>query len=293
MGANVSNQTSEQMSSIINSVINESITNISREQTNITENVQNISFSIIAKGDVKNVSINQNAKASIYILSSMSDKIASSFDTEIQNKLTNSITQALKQQNKGINFGQVNASNQQQVIKQYIQNNIKNIIKTSISSKVSNISKTKQGMNINIVARNVSDITISQNMLVDAISKQAADTIVNNTVKNKATNEASASGSQSVSQINAGITLFGGLILLLIIGGVGLGGSKMLKSKMSSFSFDGHKSKKPYGIILLFMLIMSGISYFYYSRSLMLPFKIAIGFTSLFFLIFIIMMFKR
>lgn len=290
MGANVSNQTSEQMSSIINSVMTEAITNISREQTNITENIQNIIFSIIAKGDVKNVSIEQDAKASIYILSTMSDKIANSFDTEIQNKLTNAITQALKQQNKGINFGQVNASNQQQIIKQYIQNNIKNIIKTSISSKVSNVSRTKQGMNINIVARNVSNITISQKMMIEAISKSAADTIVDNTVKNKATNEASASGSQSVSQINAGITLFGGLIFLLIIGGIGMAGHKMSKSK---FLFDVQKPKKSYGIILLFMLLMSGVSYFYYSRSLMLPFWVALGFTILFLLIFIILMIKR
>jgi len=114
-------------------------------------------------------------------------------------------------------------------IKNEYHNNIENIISTEISNVISNTTSSSQV--IKIKARNLecTNLNITQDAIIEQVSSNIANTIVSNTLKNVASNEDVQKLSQKSDQLNAGLSLFGGIFILIIIGGFVLFAKKIMQ----------------------------------------------------------------
>jgi hypothetical protein len=167
----------------------------------------------------RNIIGTQKASNKLSALSQMSSQTLSDLSNALKNSIDKDIAESAKQANTGLNLGQVNTDIMDQVVSDYLNNNIKNEISTSISNIISNTTKSSQKIIINAKNMPKCDNAIAdQDMIIEQISSNFATNIVKNALTNVAENEDVQKLKQESDQKNAGISLFGGLILLLIIG---------------------------------------------------------------------------
>jgi len=218
MGANVSSQTVTSVSSTTNTVLNKLLTSMINSSTSGSYSNQDI-FLDLENANCKNIYIFQTATNELSALSQLTSQNLNDLSNELKNSISKDIAQAAKQENTGLNLGQVNASVLDQVVSDYLDNNIKNEISTSISNIISNTTRSDQ--KITIYARNLpycDSLKAGQSAVIKQISSSFAQNIVENTLKNVATNADVVKLKQESDQKNAGISLFGGIILLVVIG---------------------------------------------------------------------------
>ena len=218
MGANVSSQTIDSVSTTTNNVLNSVLTNMVNSSTAGSYSNQEIYINV-SDSNCRTVYAVQKASNKLSALSQMSSETLTNLSNELKNKITKDIEQAAKQENTGLNLGQVNTSVMDQAVSSYLSNNIKNIVSTSISNIISNTSSSTQ--KITIYAKNMpncDEISADQDIIIEQISNSIASNIVTNTLKNVADNEDVQKLSQKSDQKNAGLSLMFGVILLLIVG---------------------------------------------------------------------------
>jgi len=218
MGANVSSQTVNSVSTTTNSVLNKLLTKMVNSSTSKSYSNQEIVFNL-ENSTCRNIIGTQKASNKLSALSQMTSQNLSDLSNTLKNSIVKDLTQSAKQANTGLNLGQVNTDIMDQVVSDYLNNNIKNEISTSISNIISNTTKSSQKIIINAKNMPKCDNAIAdQDVIIEQISSNFATNIVKNTLTNVAENEDVQKLSQESDQKNAGISLFGGIILLVVIG---------------------------------------------------------------------------
>jgi hypothetical protein len=232
MGVNKSKQLVESITEITNNTLNKSVTDISNtasaDQFSVQSAEMDYSGSIMEEC---NVILKQSAElnSTIKVLSdtAISANVANAMQTDIQETLKNSLTQA----NKGINLGQANISDVQTKTKTLIENNLKNIVETSIRNVVESSQGNKQVGKI--IAKGItckgSNFEIDQTVLMTTVAENISKNIVDNVLTNDTLTKVVKDIENKVSQKNTGISLLGLLVGLLFLAGIGFVGYKASK----------------------------------------------------------------
>jgi len=268
MGANVSSQSQTAISRIVNNALNKTVTNISTTNANSTLSTQTLRANFEDAKVVGNITIVQSSEMNIKALTKIEGQISNTMVNDIKNKISRELQQASKQKNSGLNLGQINTSVQDQHIETYIQNNLQNVVETSIKNVVKNDVGNSQIIEIRASRLDLKgDMNITQSSVISNIADSVASTVVKNTLTNSASNKDIAKLINKSSQVNAGISLFGGMIIFLIIGGV-------------TYFFGKKVLKYVIPICILAMLLLT---YYFYYKDQKLAMYICIGCTVILF----------
>jgi hypothetical protein len=231
MGANFSKTELDVATTIVTKSLTTSCTEVQSTMKSDIVVDQKINFKVTggakvvcAKGaNFSNVSVTN---------ASVLHKAFSENNTDIQNKIVNDVTTAIKnmltQENSQLNLGQVNAN----YVKQYARNDITNDVKNAFKNTV------KQTMNINSTNQQSIDITfdgrrvevsgvceITNDSLVKLVVEDALKSLCDVAHATYESNDVSTSLDNSVSQTSAGVDptlllfggIFGGIVLVIIV----------------------------------------------------------------------------
>jgi hypothetical protein len=219
MGTNISRQQVDSTTELVQNVMNEVITS-STNQT-IVNAYTNQHAEIDAHGANLTrcpLTITQNASTTALALGDVSNGLTAQLDNKLQAALNEKFDQTLKQLNEGINFGQTNVADVTTRTRTYLEQNLKNVINQSVTNVVQTTGKTDQNAKINLAGATCVDSPagIDQKVVTNLISKNIAQTVVDNTVKNATEAEITKAVEQKVEQINKGLD-FGIIIIVVII----------------------------------------------------------------------------
>ena len=235
MGANISVQSIDSISSVTNNVMNEIATQIDNNVSSYTKSNQVMNVSINNSNIACSVNLIQQAQMSISTLlensSELSNDLASKLDAKIKEELSNT----LKQTNEDLNLGQVNTASLNTKSTTYITQNLTTLIKTGITNSVTTDVQGNQYLNFNISNSNITCppggvINITQSMAIDQISKNISKNIVENVIKNVVSGGIDKVIEQKAEQLNKGIDVFAMFTVFIIIAVFGLGGFAYLRT---------------------------------------------------------------
>lgn len=225
MGTNVSTQMIESTTTIVN----ESLTQISSEIENNASGQLSVSqyMPIHIKGVEASTStfeFNQTATASVTVILENSTEMNNDLANKIEAKLTETLTNELKQANEDLNLGQTNVSTMQSSTETYIKQNITNLIHTGIDNSVKVNAHGTQSMPIIIEDSKFKDshIKVTQSMQIEAIAKNISSTIVTNVIKNALSASVKKDISNKAEQLNKGVDILA-IVGILVICGCGVG----------------------------------------------------------------------
>lgn len=224
MGANTSKT--------VNEVVNESVTDMS---TRIMDNKQMYTDVRLNASQTQDVTIKSNAACPITITQDMSlvNRVYSSIDQEMQNKLANdyigklksTVENKVKQKNEQLNLGQFNTT----IIDNYTRNydfadmSIKmvNSLANAVNSQIIANQNQKVSLEIGGIENNEGTpncrIAIGQNLDIDSAIENVLESEQIQDIKNKVTKDLEAETVNEVSQTNVGINPLMFLLFLLII----------------------------------------------------------------------------
>lgn len=261
MGTNISHQTIDSTTAIVQNVMNQITTSITNEAILNAYTNQHAELDG-SGGNFKRcpIKITQNASTTALAFGDVSNGLTSQLDNQLQAKLKEELSNTLEQLNKGINFGQTNIADVRTRTNTYIEQNLKNIINQSIKNTVSTTGKHDQFAKINLKGANCIDSSagIDQESMMNLMAQNIANNIVENVVKNSAVADIEKKVEQKVSQINSGLDLGIGLIIgfIILIGIFSFFAKSFLASKIGKIV-----------IVSLILIAVGFLIYFIYKRS--------------------------
>lgn len=257
---NESEQVTESMTKAINDVLTEFTTNVSNQVRNTQNARQELKASFVGADISCDITIDQTMKNTMQSLTQLDNEQLS----DLSNKITNKLKEALEQQNKqlvdGLALGK-NSSKQVLDTTTITENNIKTKLTTSIENIIENKNDAMQvqvAMFDKSICRKGASISISQDMIIEQISKNMAENIVQNVLTNEAKNELEKEVTQKNEQTVKGWGL--GLMCLCML---------CCLSSCMSVGVAYVKAKKMLPFILMiigFVMIVSGSSSIYLSQ---------------------------
>jgi membrane-associated HD superfamily phosphohydrolase len=224
MGANVSDQSQESVSKLVNDSLTDISTSVSNSSSVFANSNQQITLDFWGKVEDCPFNIYQTADVSISAMLKADSDISAAVANKIENKLAAIIDSSVKQANKGLNLGQVGVSLQSQKATQDVTNKLQAIIKNSINNTLRVDAMNDQKIDV-IVRGDMNcrgqQFNITQEAVVKAVSDAAAKTIVSTVVKNDVFNDLKQQLAQKALQENTGLDLgFGFAIIFVVVVGI-------------------------------------------------------------------------
>lgn len=219
MGANVSTQSVKSVSKLVNNVLNDISSEISMETTSTSSSKQYMK--IVLRGlNCDNINSSQGMSNKLVALSKLNSTQLNDIESKLKNKVSKEIQLLAKQKNSGLNLGQMNVSTMNTLIDNYVANNISNVIKTKISNSIKNTTDGEQIMEIDARGIKCKNFVSSQEMVIEQLSTNIAETLVSNTMKTVAENEDLQKVTLKADQENAGLTMGFGIVILIVVLGL-------------------------------------------------------------------------
>ena len=229
MGANNTKQTQKDISTTITNSLNKTVTNISNTMTNSALSKQQIELDLTGAVIKGNISIKQDSKVKMAALSKIDSAQVASMATELSNEIAKSLAVASEQKNSGITAGQSNNSEQNQLISTYVATNLSQIMETNLNNVINNTTSADQVIRIRAKYLNLEgNLIVDQAAVIKSISDGISSTLVEQTLTAKSDNKQLSEMAAKSSQVNEMISLFGGLLVFIIIGVAAFFGFKML-----------------------------------------------------------------
>jgi hypothetical protein len=232
MGTNISKQSVESLTSVVNNSLMKVTTALKNE--NLTKQSSYQSMSINAtRVSCAGIIATQEAEVIANVMANNSSEIANKMKADLINSVKKEITNTLKQTNKDLNLGQTNIAALDLSSKSYIENNLEFDIKTGITNTVSVSQDGSQIMNFNITdftCPNGGTLTFNQRSTMTVVAENISKNIVDNTIKAAVTNDIKEKLKQDVAQLNKGIDIFAMFAVLIIVVCVVLGGYAYLRT---------------------------------------------------------------
>ena len=235
MGANISVQSIDSISSVTNNVMNEIATQINNNVSSYTKSNQVMNVSINNSNIACSVNLTQQAQMSVSTLLENSSKLSNDLASKLDAKIKEELSNKLKQTNEDLNLGQVNTASLNTKSTTYITQNLTTLIKTGITNSVTTDAQGNQYLNFNISNSNITcppggAINITQSMAIDQISKNISKNIVENVIKNVVSGGIDKVIEQKAEQLNKGIDVFAMFTVFIIVAVFGLGGFAYLRT---------------------------------------------------------------
>lgn len=221
MGANMSRQAQVSMSSTINNVLNEASSGSVSSSTAQNTSDQYMQVSLY---DVKcdNISLRQVASNKLSTLVDIGNNSSADLGSKVANSVEKDMQLLAKQKNDGINFGSANASMMEQVVEDHLRNNVNNIVKHSINNQFMSGNDGTQKVIFDGGKIECNNLEITQEMIIEQIAANTAQTIINSTLSAVAENENIQKMKAVSDQSNKGLTMSAiGAILICLLLGVG------------------------------------------------------------------------
>jgi hypothetical protein len=232
MGANISNQLAETVNKTVNSTVNNVSKNTKASSTAVNSQINSININgrFSAGGSLV---IGQNLTSKIQIITKLKAEHKTSLANDIKNKLKTQVAQIVDQANKDLNLGQVNVSNTVTRVINSIENSTTNNVSSNIESLSSSITTNSNTLSIAGTFNIGKNINITQDSVIDALSKNISNAIVSDAISTSVTSDIATEIKQKATQKNSGINLnFLGAIagIVAVVGGGGLA-AKYMKDK--------------------------------------------------------------
>jgi hypothetical protein len=222
MGVNVSKQSNESISNIVNQTMTDISSEINNEVSTITKSYQIMRIKI--KGlKTHGGDLNISQKASVSVTSMLEN--SNELSNVMANKMTTKIKKELEVQaelsNKKLNLGQVNTSIQDNLSVINVQNIIKTAVSTTINNKVQ--PSTFGGQNLEMESEEIDtgggNYNLSQENLISVIAKNISNNIVTNVLKNVVDVDLEEKLKAKAKLLNDGvnINMFAGIIMIIVL----------------------------------------------------------------------------
>ena len=223
MGANVSSQAIESTSKIVTNAMTHISTNITNKTNTQLKSNQRISVKF-KRVQGCSYHINQRAKLTGSVMMNNTAELANDVSNAIKSSIKETLSNELKQANKGLNIGAMNASKARMISDTFIENNLTNIIGTEIQNLNDTGADGIQRIELefeDISCRPGQSINVDQDMLIELASKNISNTLVNNVLKNILDSGIEKDMKNKLDQKNAGL-LGGGFVGLFLLAAAGL-----------------------------------------------------------------------
>jgi ElaB/YqjD/DUF883 family membrane-anchored ribosome-binding protein len=223
MGTNISSQLIDSTSSLVGEVMNEMTTKVENKTSTYTGAFQ------IMKVEFSNMNIEgcsilleQHAEVSVSALLNNTTKLTTDLSTSLMSKIKEEMKNTIEQVNKKLNLGQVNTARAIAKTNTYLEQNLTNNISVGISNSLKQTTEGTQVIDFNMKNSDIKCpsggmIKVSQNMLIDVISKNIATSIVDNTIENVVTGTLEKEIKNKGTQLNEGIDIAFILMVCVII----------------------------------------------------------------------------
>jgi hypothetical protein len=233
MGTNISKQSVESLSTVVNESLMRITTEVKNENLITQSSYQYMDVSMDGVRGCMGFVANQEAEIKASVMAENSTEIANRMKAELMNSIKKELTNTLKQTNKDLNLGQTNIGILETNSKSYIENKLEFDIESGITNTVSTSQDGKQIMRFNILnfeCLNGGVLELNQSMVMKVVAENISKNIVNNTIKAAVTNEVKEKIKQEVVQLNEGIDIFAMFAVLVIVVCVVLGGYAYLRT---------------------------------------------------------------
>lgn len=219
MGGNISSQSQSVSTSLLTKVINEEFNSVSNSAKSQQIVVQK--FNIVAP-PMDHCSMNFTSDSSIKVTAilQMSSASMSSSASNIVNNIVNEIKNKAKSQTDGLAFFQLNTAVQMQEF----TSNLTNILKTSIENtqktnftQTAGVTQVKDFIWPPGVTCYYGTVNSTEEAIIDVHIQDIVKQTISNVVNNSAVNQVFTKLDQTVDQSIVGITLFGGLGIIVVL----------------------------------------------------------------------------
>jgi hypothetical protein len=245
MGANTSEQLIDSTSDLVSEVMNKMSTTVETKTSTYTGSFQimKVEFSnmkIVGCG----ILLEQHATVNVSALLNNTTTLTTDLSTEIMSTIKEEMKNTIKQKNEKLNLGQANVSKAITKGNTYLEQNLTNDISVGISNSLKQTTEGTQVIDFNMKDSEITCspggiIKVSQTMIIDAIAKNIAKSIVDNGIENIVTGELEKAIKNKAKQLNKGIDIkFIVIVCVIIASCIGLsylgikfggGGKKMKK----------------------------------------------------------------
>jgi hypothetical protein len=233
MGTNISKQSVESLTSVVNNSLMKVTTELKNENLTQQSSYQLMDINMDGVRGCMGINATQEAEVTANVMAANSSVIANKMKADLMNSIKKEITNTLNQTNKDLNLGQTNIAALDLSSKSYIENNLEFDIKTGITNTVSVSQDGSQIMRYNIKdfkCLNGGALNFTQSLAMKVVAENISKNIVNNTIKAAVTNDIKEKLEQKVAQLNKGIDIFAMFAVLVIVICVVLGGYAYLRS---------------------------------------------------------------
>ncbi len=212
MGANVSKSSQKVYTEKSTEIINKVMTNYSTKQSNQQDNIQVMNITVDGKFQCKgdsNLKQIQNSIFSAIMKSSVTDK--KDMTNQIYTDLKEAITNQIKQENGGINFGQANVNWSDSDVQTKLHDKIDTVFNTTIDTTFKNDNTNAQIINFHVHDYIVDgDCNMNQDQQVQFLAQMMTESIASSLISNFDKSVMDVKADNTVSQINSGFLYFGG-----------------------------------------------------------------------------------
>jgi hypothetical protein len=225
MGSNVSTQAIEQSQHIIKSTLNTQ--NTGSDSTLKCDANAKQTITVGSGGDMKmggdcKINIGQKSTVSLSCTMKASQQVKTQQGAQATAQLKAMASQKITEANKKLNLGQSNVSVVHSKSDQYLDDNVQNIVNSTIKSTINSSANASQTIDLNFknLECDGGTLDISQDGILNSISKSSASQLVAGWQKAVGEDVVSALSTQEGKLTNSGVSLS---IIFVIIGIVVLG----------------------------------------------------------------------
>ena len=233
MGVNVSSQ----MTDSLTVLINESMTKISNDSTNVARGYSSArQRMVIDMGYVNtkggNFIIGQTLDLNMSTMLNNVSTFSSDMANDLTAKLQKTVAASLAQSNSDLNLGQTNISAQDIVSRTVTHNSVANAVSTSISNVVTTTSDNVQYLHVKLLGLDTGggDSIITQEAIIRQLSENIAANIVNNVIKNSLSADVIEKIDLAADQKNKGVDIFAMFTIFIVVVVLGIGGFAYLRT---------------------------------------------------------------
>jgi hypothetical protein len=137
MGTNISKQSVESLTSVVNNSLMKVTTELKNENLTQQSSYQLMDINMDGVRGCMGINATQEAEVTANVMAANSSVIANKMKADLMNSIKKEITNTLNQTNKDLNLGQTNIAALDLSSKSYIENNLEFDIKTGITNTVS------------------------------------------------------------------------------------------------------------------------------------------------------------
>jgi hypothetical protein len=231
MGTNVSKQTGEKLTELVNNTINNYTTNI--EKSSSSSSYSNQTFKLKFRNvNCSGFSVNQVSSVKLDIINKNTTALSTVITSEVKNSIENLTKIAIDQQNKDLSIGQTNVANIEEKTTTYINNDLENNINNILKETFTSSSSGNQLQDIDITGSNLGKCNFDQRGIIENISRNLSDVIMNGVTASFTDSEIDSITENELAQKNTGINV---MIFFYILGAVAglfilIGGIFLIKS---------------------------------------------------------------